>query len=103
MGLVLVALALAAAIFFWGRGIRRSRRSDLIAGPSILALLCLTLRIMAGGSGVLGTIGVLVMVFGLATVLLSGMVRPGSTIKRGDVAAIGMGMIIWGLCLCVLL
>lgn len=99
---VLLTLVLAAAIFFWGRGIRRSRRSDLIAGPAILVALCLTLRAVSMGSGAFGMMGALVMVFGLATLLLSAVVRPGSAIKRRDVLAIGAGAIVLGLVLCMI-
>lgn len=91
---VLLTLVLAAAIFFWGRGIRRSCRSDLTAGPAILVALCLIL--LATGES-FGIIGELVMVFGLATLLLSVMARPTSTLKRRDVLAIGAGTIILGL------
>ena len=100
---VVLTVALGAAIFFWGRGIRRSRKSDLIVGPAILVALCLTLLAIAGSSGVFGLIGALVAVFGLATLLLSAMARPGSTLKRRDVLAIGMGTIILGFCLCLII
>ena len=96
---VLFALALGAAIFFWGRGIRNVRTSDLIAGPAILAALCAVLLVLTGSSAAFGLIGELVAVFGIATVLLSPMARSGGAFSRGAVAAIGVGTVILGLCL----
>ena len=100
---VLLTLVLAAAIFFWGRGILRSRRSDLIAGPSILAALCLALLALSRSSGVFGIVGGLVAVFGLATLLLGAMVRPGNALRRRDILAIGAGAMILGFSLCLII
>ncbi|HET6429075.1 MAG TPA: hypothetical protein VFJ30_11720 [Phycisphaerae bacterium] len=99
---VLLTLVLAAAIFFWGRGIRRSRRSDLVAGPAILAVLCAILLAINSSSAVFGMIGELVLVFGFATILLSAMAGRGSLLARRDVLAIGVGCIILGICLCTI-
>ena len=93
---VLLILALGAAIFFWGRGIRRSRLSDLIAGPAILVALCCLLSATNRSSGVFGLIGELVIVFGIATLFLSALVRPDGKFSRRDVIAIGVGAIIVG-------
>ncbi len=100
---LLLTLVLAAAIFFWGRGIRRNRRSDLIAGPAILAVLCVILLALIRSSAAFGLIGELVIIFGIATLLLSVMARPDGIFKRRDVIATGMGIIIAGVCLSLII
>lgn len=100
---VLLTVVLGTAIFFWGRGIRRDRQSDLIAGPAILVVLCVILFAINRSSAVFGLIGELVIVFGIASLLLSAMARPGSAFPRRNVIAIGVGAIIAGVCLSVIL
>jgi len=100
---VLLTLVLAAAIFFWGRGIRRQRRDDLMAGPGILIALCVTLLAIVRSTGVFGIVGGSVMVFGIATMVLSAMADPNGMLKRRDVLAIGAGCIIFGLGLMTIL
>ncbi len=100
---VLLALALAAAIFLWGRGIRKSCKSDLIAGPAIFAATCLILLATVSSSAVFGLIGILVMVFGLASVLLGFWSPADGMLKKGDIQAIGAGMIILGACLSLIM
>jgi peptidoglycan/LPS O-acetylase OafA/YrhL len=100
---ILLVLALGAAIFFWGRGIRNGRKSDLIAGPAILLALCVALFAVNGSSAVFEPIGGLLIVFGVATLLLSLLVRPGGAILRRNVIAIGAGAIIAGGCLAMII
>ena len=102
-GYGLMVAVLGLAIFFWGRGIYRLRVSDLIAGPAILIALCTILFVLASSSGVFSLMGALVMAFGIATLVLSIMVRPGSKFARRDVVAIGAGTIIAGFCLLTIL
>lgn len=97
------ALALAAAIFFWGRGLRAGRASDLIAGPTVLAVLAAIVLATGGSSAAFATVGALVAVFGVATVLLSFFLRPGSRIAKRDALAIGVGAVILGFCLSLVL
>lgn len=94
---VLLAVVLALAIHFWGRGIRNFRKSDLLAGPIILLALCISIFVISGCCG-MELIGELLMVFGVVTLLLSSIVRRGSLLKKRDVIAIGVGVIIVGLC-----
>ncbi|HOF17359.1 MAG TPA: hypothetical protein PK082_00485 [Phycisphaerae bacterium] len=100
---VMLAVVLGAAIFFWGRGIRRGRKGDLLAGPAILLALCIVLMALSGSSGVFATLGTLILVFGVATVLLSAMARPGGMFLRRNVIAIGVGAILAGACLMLIL
>ena len=100
---VLLTLVLGAAIFFWGRGIRNARKSDLIAGPTTLVALCLILFVISGSSAVFGLIGGLVAVFGIATLLLSALARPGSPFPRRNVIAVGVGAVIAGVCLSLII
>ncbi len=100
---VVVVLVLASAIFFWGRGLRNANRSDLIAGPGILALLCLILLGTSSSSSVIARIGKLVAGFGIATLLLSAIARPGGPLARRNAIAIGAASIAIGLCLSIVL
>lgn len=96
----LIVLALAASIFLWGRGIRKARTSDLIAGPAILFGLSIVLNRLfcftAFRPAILSLNGTLFVVFGVATVLLSPMASAKAKLKGGYVAAIGLGAILLG-------
>ena len=100
--LALPMLALGATIYFWGRGLRDSCRSDAIAGPCILAALCLFLLIVLDQPGTLALVGSLLAGFGLSTVLLSFMAPVAGLLSRKSILAIGVGLIILGMCLAVL-
>ena len=96
---ILPTLALAPAIFFWGRGIRTSCVSDLIAGPAILGGICLLLFSLSRSSCVFSKMGELIAIFGIATVFLSFLASETSMLKRQEVRAIGVGLILLGLAL----
>lgn len=98
----LITIMLALAIHIWGRGIRNSRKSDLLAGPIILLTLCISIFVISGCCG-MELIGELLMVFGVVTLLLSTIVRRGSLLKKRDIIAIGVVVIIVGLCLSVII
>jgi hypothetical protein len=98
-----LALALGAAIFFWGRGIRNGRKSDLVAGPAILVALCITLLVVIGISSVFMLIGGLLFVFGIATLVLSRLARVDGTFCKRNVIAIGAGLAIAGVCLSLII
>ena len=98
----LLGVVLGAAIFFWGRGIRKARTSDLIAGPAILVALCVILFAINGDLA-FGFIGNLLIVFGLATLLLSALAPRGGPFPRRMVITIGLVAIVVGLCLSVIL
>ncbi|MFW5690805.1 MAG: hypothetical protein ACOCXY_03255 [Planctomycetota bacterium] len=100
---VLLTLVLAAATYFWGRGIRKSHTGDLIAGPSILCGLCLSLSLISDSSAVFSLIGELVGVFEIATIFLSFMASGTTKLKRRDVLAVGVGTIIVGISLMLVL
>ncbi len=100
---MLLAAALGAAIFFWGRGIRNVRKSDLIAGPAILVALCIVLFAINRSSPEFTLIGELFVVFDIATLFLSAIARSGSTFPRRNVIAIGVGAIIAGACLMLII
>ncbi len=94
---------LAAAVFFWGRGIRKVRRGDLIAGPAILIALCIVLIIMTNGRALYDIAADLVIVFGVATLAMTPLARPGSKFPRWNVIAVGAIAIVMGLWLSILM
>lgn len=100
---ILMLLALGAAIFFWGRGIRRVKKSDLIAGPVILLAMSILLIAVCGGSSVFSIIGGMIALFGIATLLLSIKAPQNGALRKRDIQAIGMGAIIAGFCLTTIL
>ena len=100
---VMLTLVLGIAIYFWGRGIRNVRSSDLIAGLAIFVILCIILFVMSADSGVFSLIGELALVFGIATLLLSALARPGSRFPKSTVIAIGVLFIVVGLCASVII
>lgn len=97
---MLIALLLGAAIYFLGRGNRRSCTGDLIAAGSILCGLCLVLFL---SSAAFGLIGALVGMFGIATILLSFMASEKTRLTRRDMQAIGVGAVIAGFVLTLLM
>jgi len=99
---LLFVAGLGLAIALWGRGIRHSRRGDLVLGPVLLAALCGTVYVRAP-SHACGMVGTMVIVFGLATVLLSVMAGPDTLLKRQDVLALGAGGVVVGVFLGLLL
>ena len=96
---ILLILVLGLAIFFWGRGIRNGRDSDLIAGPAILVALIVIGFVLSQNSAVFGVIGTALTIFGLATVLLSRLARPGSRFSKQSLVTFGVIVIIVGVCL----
>ena len=98
-GFALGGLVLVASMFFWGRGMRKGKKSDLLAGPAILLVLCAVLFLLVGNSGVFELIGPIVAIFGICTLALSPFAGPNCPLVKRDRLAIGAGVIILGLVL----
>ena len=100
---VVFALAVGAALFFWGRGMVRARKGDLVAGCIILAVICGIFYVTATSSAVFSFIGMLVSGFGLATLILSSFASPNCPIRKDIRRTLGVVAILLGLFLQMIL
>jgi hypothetical protein len=98
--LALSVVVLTAALLFWGRGIRRSRRSDRIAGLLVLVALCF---VLARFGHSLGNAGAAMFVFGFATLPISGLAPPGSEPSERELVLTGVALMIFGFFLTLIL
>ena len=96
-------LAFLTAIFFWGRGIIKAKKSDLIAGFTALAALCILNFALSTSSAVFGLIGTPVIVFGVVTLLLSRSVKPNCPVSKQNLTLLGVVAIIVGFCLLLII
>ena len=100
MELTLSIMSLAvllAALFFWGRGIVKSRKGDIILGFSILALICLASFVLAESSAVFSGVGLFAILFGVETLIVSAFARQDCPISRRDRISLGVGTLVVGL------
>lgn len=100
---MLLVLAMGAAIFFWGRGLRKGCKRDLIAGPGVIVALCVTLLALNDTTFVFEKLGGILAVFGLAVAVSSAWVREGGVLAKRDVLSIGIATIVLGLILSMIL
>ena len=94
---VLLTAALGAAIFFWGRGIRRNRISDLIAGPAVLLALIVVVFATSMDSSEWSLVGMLLLLFGFATIWLSRLALPNGRLTKRELIPIGGGLVFVGI------
>jgi hypothetical protein len=85
-----------AGLFFWGRGVLKSRKSDIILGFSVLALFCLAAVAGSGSSSIFSELGMVALAFGLETLVLSAFAKPDCPINRKERIAVGVGAIVAG-------
>jgi len=97
------ALAFGASVFFWGRGLSRASKGDLVAGCVTLAVICGIMFFTATSSAVFSFIGLLVGGFGIASLVLSLFASPQCPLDRNSRVAIGAGAILGGLFLQLIL
>jgi hypothetical protein len=100
---VLMSLGLGAAVYFWRRGIRKSNKGDMIAGPLVLLGLCFALLLTSSGSGACGQMGCAIALFGIATVILSYTPKDSIILSRREQRLIGVAAIILGIALTTVL
>ena len=101
--LIIFWLAFLTAIFFWGRGIIKAKKSDLIAGFTALAALCILNFVLSTSSAVFGLIGTLIIVFGVVTLLLSRSAKPNCPVSKQNLTLLGVVAIIVGFCLSLII
>ena len=98
LGASIAFLALVGAAFlFWGRGMVRARRDDLVAGFAAFVVACLMCIVASGSSAVFGQVGGLVMLFGFVTLIMSSFAKPECPLTRGQRIRFGIGAIVLGL------
>ena len=85
-----------AGLFFWGRGVLRSKKRDAILGFSVLALTCVSALAVSETSEVFTGLGILALVFGVETLIVSAFAKPDCPISRRDRIALGIGALVLG-------
>ena len=96
-GLTIISLLLPlAGCFFWGRGLVRSSKSDIIFGFSILALVFVMSVVFSHASAVFSGLGILLFVVGVETLVVSAFARPDCPISRKDRITLGIAALIVG-------
>mgnify|MGYP006309537061 CR=1 FL=1 len=98
--LILSSLALVAALGFWGRGIRRSHKSDQVVGVLVLAALCFVLFYFGSSRG---WAGLAIFVFGFVTLPLSGLAQPGGEPSERELVLTGLVLMGLGIAVSVIL
>jgi len=95
--LTIAALALPiSGFFFWGRGVVRSSKSDIVLGFSVLALTFVVAVAVSGSSGFFPQIGLVALVFGVETLVVSAFARPDCPIGKKERTAVGVGALVSG-------
>ena len=95
---VIAALALPlAAFFFWARGLIKSRRDDIVLGFSILVLICVVSFVLSGSSAVFSGIGILIILFGVETLIVSAFAKQDCPINKKERISLGVAALVAGL------
>lgn len=94
---ILALLVVLSYLFFWGRGLLRSQKDDMILGFSILSFICLVSIAFSDTSAVFSGIGILIFFFGLETLIVSPFVKQDCLINRKDRISLGVVSLVVGL------
>ena len=95
-GLAITVIELVA-IYFWGRGIERSSKGDMVAGFLILIMNCAILLYTSGTSAVINGLGLLLGAFGLFTLADISHATKTCPVRRSCLVAIGIILCFLGL------
>ncbi len=95
--LTIAALVLPlSGFYFWGRGIVRASKSDVVVGFSLVALAFIVALVISGSSALFLGVGVLGLVFGVETLIVSRFAGPDCPINRKERIALGVGALVGG-------
>ena len=96
-GWIAFVFVVAASFAFWGRGIIRGRKGDIVAGLAIFVFICVLLLAGSGTSAVFELVGLLLMLFGVVTLITGCFAKPDCPLPRPHRIALGFAAIILGL------
>ena len=85
-----------SGFYFWGRGLIRSSKSDIVLGFSVLALSFVFAAVVSRSSALFSGVGVLALIFGTETLIVSAFTRLDCPISRKERIAVGFGALIGG-------
>jgi hypothetical protein len=85
---LLLALPVAA-LFFWGRGILKSRKDDIVLGFSLLALVCLGSVVFSTRSAVFSGLGLVLFIFGVETLIVNAFAKDDCPLSRKERTGLG--------------
>jgi len=86
------------SLFFWLRGILRANLSDLVAGLAILLVVSAGVLFVVGQSGAFNYVGCVLIVFGVATYVVSRFVKDTALFKRRELILSAALFVVVGLC-----
>jgi hypothetical protein len=87
-----LALAIAAASFYWLRGVWKGCREDSVVGALFMAFCCLAARVLDGTTCLLNDVGLCIIGLGLLTIII-GRLRRRAVARRMDLE----GLVLMGL------
>ena len=82
--------------FFWGRGLVRSSKGDIVLGFCIFALMFVIAVVCSDTSAVFFGLGVLLFFFGVETLVIGTFTRPDCPISRKDRITLGVVAVVLG-------
>jgi hypothetical protein len=90
-------VAVGLGILFWGRGIVRSHRGDLMLGFSLFVFACWIESVRERSTGVFSELGFAIMAFGTSTLVAAVFAKPGCPLDRNSRLGLGCAAIMLGL------
>ena len=93
-----IILLPVVSLFFWLRGIVRANMGDLVAGLAILLVVSASVLFVVGQSGAFNYVGCVLIVFGVATYVVSRFVKDTPLFKRRDLILSAVLFVVVGLC-----
>jgi len=89
-------IGLIVALAFWGRGLVKSNRGDMIAGWCIFCVMCI-FGVFAGSSPIMLFLGVALIALGIVTITAGELSGPNRHLERSSRLIITIGLIMLGL------
>ena len=99
----IILVVSALPFVFWIRGILKGSKNDILAGFIILMAVLLIHLFSSRSSGVFTTIGGILFLFGVATLIAGNFSSPECPIKPKDLSAIGLLFVFLGFCASLML
>jgi thiol:disulfide interchange protein len=94
---ILLALPFLISLFFWGRGLRKGNRGDLLLGVLLLLLAAFLAMAVVGHSGVISFIGGFFLLFGIVSILMRKDAAEKKIMSKSGVILIAILLIVLGI------
>lgn len=94
---MLLAVPFLISLFFWGRGLFRGNRGDLLLGVILLIIAAFLAMAVVGHSGVISFIGGFLLPFGIVSILMRKDAAEKRCMSKSGVILIAILLIILGI------